>query len=130
MLVGGIADTLSCGERQGKSRAKRPAASASTYSASDYLSLPMTSSSLISSQSIPSSLTGSSLALADSAVAQTSSGNVYLGGGQTSSGALVDFSTIGVWTKANGWASQTTSGDVPSGRIGATLVAHPSLDML
>ena len=90
----------------------------------------MATSSLISSQSLPSSLTGTSQTVADFALAQTSNGTIYVGGGQTSGGALVDLTTLGVWTKSGGWSSQITKGDIPSARIGHTLVPHPTLDML
>ena len=57
-------------------------------------------------------------------------GSIYMIGGQSASGSLVDLTSIGVWDETNGWHSETTSGDVPSGRIGASLVAHPTLDLL
>lgn len=105
------------------------ASSPSAYTASDILALPLRASSLLSSRSLPSSLTGSDLAVADYAMA-TNNGTIYLVGGQSSSGNLVSMATIGVWDETSGWHSKTTSGDVPSARIGATLVAHPSLDLL
>ncbi|KAK6908539.1 hypothetical protein I203_102541 [Kwoniella mangroviensis CBS 8507] len=119
MIFGGIADSYVC--------------SSSTYSypASDVMSLPLGSSSLISSRSLPSSLTGSDLAVSDFALTASADGDkIYLTGGQTSSGEFVDMTTIGIWDSTNGWKSQVTSGDVPSGRVGASLVAHPNLDIL
>ena len=105
------------------------ASSPSAYTASDILALPLRASSLLSSRSLPSSLTGSDLAVADYAMT-SNNGTIYLIGGQSSSGSLVSLATIGVWNENTGWHSESTSGDVPSGRIGATLVAHPSLDVL
>lgn len=106
------------------------ASSTSAYTAADVLSLPLSSSALVSSRSLPKSLTGSTLAVSDFGLASDSSGKIYLAGGQSSSGDLVSLDTIGVWDSTNGWQSQTTSGDVPDGRVGASLVAHPNLDML
>ncbi|WVQ79321.1 hypothetical protein IAT38_001418 [Cryptococcus sp. DSM 104549] len=118
MVVGGIADSYSC------------ASSTSVYAAADILSLPLSSSALVSSRSLPTSLTGSTLAVSDFGLATDSAGKIYLAGGQSSSGDLVSLSAIGVWDSSNGWKSQSTTGDVPAGRIGASLVAHPSLDLL
>lgn len=95
----------------------------------DHLSLPLSSATLNTS-SLPTSLTGSQLAVSDFAMTTASDGTVYLAGGQTASGSPVDLSVVGKWTTAGGWTSQTTSGDVPSARIGASLVAHPTLDVL
>ncbi|WVQ95961.1 hypothetical protein IAU59_003060 [Kwoniella sp. CBS 9459] len=118
MVVGGIADSYSC--------------SSSTYSfpATDILSLPLSSSSLVSTRNLPTSLTGSTQAVSDFALTTDSNGKVYLTGGQSSSGEFVDMTNVGIWDSSNGWTSQTTSGDVPSGRVGASLVAHPTLDLL
>ncbi|OXG41526.1 hypothetical protein C359_02932 [Cryptococcus neoformans Bt120] len=118
MVIGGIADSYSC------------SSSTSAYTAADVLSLPLSSSALVSSRSLPKSLTGSTLAVSDFGLASDSSGKIYLAGGQSSSGDLVSLDTIGIWDSTSGWQSQTTSGDVPDGRIGASLVAHPNLDML
>ncbi|WRT69614.1 uncharacterized protein IL334_006603 [Kwoniella shivajii] len=118
MVVGGIADSYVC------------ASSTHSYPAADVLSLPLSSSSLISSRSLPSSLTGSSQAVSDFSLTTDLNGKIYLTGGQTSSGDFVDMTTVGVWDSTNGWTSQTTIGDVPSGRVGASLVAHPALDIL
>ncbi|WVQ75009.1 hypothetical protein IAR50_004617 [Cryptococcus sp. DSM 104548] len=118
MVVGGIADSYSC------------ANSTSVYTASDILSLPLSTSALVSSRFLPSSLTGSTLAVSDFGLASDSSGKIYLAGGQSSSGDLVPLDTIGVWDSTNGWQAQNTTGDVPDGRLGASLVAHPSLDVL
>jgi hypothetical protein len=60
----------------------------------------------------------------------SNNGTIYMIGGQSASGALVDLTSVGVWDETSGWHTKTTSGDVPSGRIGASLVAHPSLDLL
>ncbi|OCF34310.1 hypothetical protein I316_03824 [Kwoniella heveanensis BCC8398] len=118
MVVGGIADSYSC--------------SSSTYAfpAADILSLPLSSSSLVSTRNLPTSLTGSTQAVSDFALTTDASGKVYLTGGQSSSGEFVDMTTVGIWDSTNGWTSQTTSGEVPSGRVGASLVAHPTLDLL
>ncbi|WVF68410.1 hypothetical protein IAT40_003175 [Kwoniella sp. CBS 6097] len=118
MVVGGIADSYSC--------------SSSTYSfpAADVLSLPLSSSALVSTRNLPTSLTGSTQAVSDFALTTDASGKVYLTGGQSSSGEFVDMTTVGVWDSSNGWTSQKTSGDVPSGRVGASLVAHPTMDLL
>ncbi|WWC65729.1 uncharacterized protein I303_108351 [Kwoniella dejecticola CBS 10117] len=118
MVVGGIADKYVC------------SSSTHSYPAADVLSLPLSSSSLISSRSLPTSLTGSEMAVSDFALTTGSDGKVYLTGGQTSSGQFVDMTTIGVWDSSNGWSSQVTTGDIPSGRVGASLVAHPNLDVL
>ncbi|WVW87011.1 hypothetical protein I302_109067 [Kwoniella bestiolae CBS 10118] len=119
MVVGGIADSYVC------------SSSSHSYPASDVLSLPLSASSLISSRSLPSSLTGSSLAVSDFALTSSSDGDkIYLTGGQTSSGDFVDMTTVGIWDSDDGWKSQATTGDVPSGRVGASLVAHPNLDIL
>ncbi|WWC92728.1 uncharacterized protein L201_007687 [Kwoniella dendrophila CBS 6074] len=118
LVIGGIADKYVC------------SSSTNSYPASDVLSLPLSSSSLISSRSLPTSLTGSSLAVSDFALTTGTDGKIYLTGGQTSSGEFVDMTTVGVWDSSNGWNSQVTSGDIPSGRVGASLVAHPNLDIL
>ncbi|WWD20222.1 hypothetical protein CI109_104698 [Kwoniella shandongensis] len=118
MAVGGIADTYAC------------ASSTYSYPASDVLSLPISSSSLISSRNLPTSLTGSTLAVSDFSIAADPTGKIYLAGGQSSNGDLVGLETIGIWDASSGWTSQSTSGDVPPGRIGASLVAHPKLDLL
>jgi hypothetical protein len=138
MLVGGIADSYSCGKSywhpmQSRWKAQRPspvASSTYTYPAADVLTLPLNTSSVISSRNLPSTLTGSELAVADFAMTTDTSGNVYLAGGQDSSGDLVPLTRIGKWTKGGGWVSRPTTGDVPMGRIGATLVAHPTMDLL
>ncbi|WWC73797.1 uncharacterized protein I206_107769 [Kwoniella pini CBS 10737] len=118
MVVGGIADKYVC------------SSSTQSYPATDVLSLPLSSSSLVSSRSLPTSLTGSEMAVSDFALTTGSDGKVYLTGGQTSSGQFVDMSTVGVWDSSNGWTSQVTTGDIPTGRVGASLVAHPNLDIL
>jgi hypothetical protein len=74
-------------------------------------------------------LTGDQLAVADYAMT-SNNGTIYMIGGQSASGSLVDMTSIGVWTETAGWHTETTTGDIPSGRIGASLVAHPSLDLL
>jgi hypothetical protein len=96
----------------------------------DTLTLPISSSSRSSISSLPTTLTGSTLAVADFAMTIGMDGTVYMAGGQSSSGELVDLSTIGKWVNTTGWISQQTKGDVPSGRVGATFVAHPTLDLL
>ncbi|KAK4688720.1 hypothetical protein P7C73_g1371, partial [Tremellales sp. Uapishka_1] len=117
MVVGGMADKYAC------------SSSSAAYTAGDVLSLPLTTASLISSRSLPSSLTGDNLAVAGYAMASIN-GTAYLLGGQSSSGVLADFSTVGVWSSSTGWVAQTVSGDVPAGRVGASLVAHPTMDLL
>jgi hypothetical protein len=94
------------------------------------LSLPLNTASVVSTRSLPTTLTGSDLTVADFGMTKDAQGNIYLAGGQDSNGDLVSFSSIGKWTKAGGWITQATTGDVPAGRIGASLVAHPTLDML
>ncbi|KAK8849597.1 hypothetical protein IAR55_004932 [Kwoniella newhampshirensis] len=118
MVVGGIADTYAC------------ATSTYSYPASDILSLPISPSALVSSRNLPASLTGSTQAVSDFSLAVDATGKIYLAGGQSSSGDLVGLETVGIWDGTKGWSSQTTSGDVPQGRIGASLVAHPQLDLL
>lgn len=100
------------------------------YTAADVLSMPMGANSLVSSRSLPTSLTGDNLAVSDFAMTTDASGNIYFAGGQTVSGDLVTLETIGVWSASNGWTAQATTGDVPDARLGATLVAHPGLDLL
>lgn len=90
----------------------------------------MSTSSLVSTRNLPSSLTGSDLAVSDFAMTTGSDGTIYLAGGQTATGNLVSLENVGMWTKTAGWTTQKTSGDVPEGRIGATFVAHPTLDIL
>ncbi|ORY34814.1 hypothetical protein BCR39DRAFT_514933 [Naematelia encephala] len=118
MIVGGISDTYVC------------ASSSNAFAAADILSLPLNTTSVVSTRSLPTSLTGTELAVADFAMTTASDGTVYLTGGQTSSGDLVTLDTLGVWTTTSGWTSQTTTGDIPAGRVGASLVAHPTLDLL
>ncbi|ORX37809.1 hypothetical protein BD324DRAFT_680689 [Kockovaella imperatae] len=118
MVVGGISDHYVC------------SSATYTYPVSDILSLPLGTGSMISSRNLPTDLTGSDLAISDFALAHAPDHSLYLVAGQDSTGALVSLDTIGMWTKANGWQSQSTTGQVPSGRLGATLVAHPSLDLL
>lgn len=90
----------------------------------------MASTSLVSSRELPASLTGSELAVADFAMTSSPDGKIYLAGGQSANGDLVSLGSIGVWSNNAGWTSRSTSGDVPEGRVGASLVAHPSLDLL
>ncbi len=145
MVVGGMADTYVCCKLsvlivnrsfliQGLAvltiRLFKTATSTFAYPAADVLSLPITTKSLVSTRNLPTSLTGSNLSVAEFAMASTAEGTVYLAGGQTVAGDLVSMATIGVWTSANGWTSQTTTGDLPAPRIGASLVAHPGLDLL
>ncbi|EIW71599.1 hypothetical protein TREMEDRAFT_37960 [Tremella mesenterica DSM 1558] len=118
MVVGGIADSYSC------------SSTTAAYSALDILSYPLTTGSHIASANLPSSLTGSTLAVSDFAMALCSCGHIYLAGGQSATGDLVSLDTIGKWSASSGWTSQVTSGDVPDGRIGASLVVHPTLDLL
>jgi len=107
-----------------------PATDAYTYPAADIMSLPLGTSALRSSADLPPSLTGSELAVSDFAFARGKDGSLYLAGGQSAGGDVVSLKTIGKWTTSKGWVSQATSGDVPAGRVGASLVAHPSLDLL
>lgn len=116
MLVGGLADKYVC------------SSGSSAYSASDLIDLPA-SSTAATTLSLPSGLTGTDLAISDFALAN-SNGTVYLVGGQDADGDLVSPGTIGVWTSSGGWKSQKVTGDVPSGRLGATLVAHPWRNVL
>lgn len=90
----------------------------------------MASSSLVSTRSLPTALTGPELAVSDFAMTKSADGTLYLVSGQSSTGDLVPLDAIGVWTSSNGWTTQAATGDVPAGRVGATLVAHPSLDIL
>ncbi len=132
MLVGGIADTFSCGKCSLFLRKflTVPASSTSSYPATDILSLPMSSSSLVSTRILPTFLTGSELAVSDFAMTSDPNGTIYLAGGQAANGDMVSLATIGMWTKTAGWISQVTTGDIPAARIGASLEAHPSLDIL
>ena len=101
------------------------------YPAADVLSSPLSTSSVLSTSSFPSDLTGSSLAVADSAVTVSPDHKtIYMVGGQTASGGLAPMDTLGMWSPSGGWKSQKLGGTAPVGRIGATLVAHPSLDLL
>jgi hypothetical protein len=117
MVVGGIADKSVCHN------------TAAAYTGVDTMTVPVTSSTSVTSSSLPSSLTGAKLAVSDFALATTGTA-VYLAGGQASDGSLVPLDTVGVWTADGGWKAQKLKGEVPAGRLGATLVAHPSLDML
>lgn len=115
-VVGGLSDSKTCGS------------STIAYTAVDELAIPVTSSSAVDTVALPNSLTGTQLAVSDFALAQTSD-KLYLAGGQSADGSLVNYNQIGVWS-AGKWTSQTVRGDVPAGRLGATLVAHPTLDVL
>ncbi|KAL1406571.1 hypothetical protein Q8F55_008277 [Vanrija albida] len=117
VVVGGMVDNTVC------------STSTSAYTATDVLKVPMSSSAPVSSQGLPSGLTGSSLAVSDFALAQTNT-TVYLAGGRAADGSFVGLDTIGVWTANGGWASQKVSGSIPSGRVGASLVAHPNQPLL
>ena len=117
MVVGGLMDSYVC------------SSNSSTYNSEDLVSYPLSTSGPIST-GVPSSLTGSSLGIANYAMTSSTNGSIYLMGGQDASGGLVSFDTIGKWDSTNGWQSHDTTGDVPSGRVGASLVAHPSLDLL
>lgn len=55
---------------------------------------------------------------------------MYLLSGQASSGSLVSMDNVGVWTASTGWTNQKVGGNIPVGRVGASLVAHPTLDVL
>ena len=101
-----------------------------TYPATDLLSFPLSSAGVKSTTGLPAGLTGSELAISDFAFTRGTDGSLYLVGGQDASGDMVPLSTIGKWTTGGGWVSQATSGTVPAGRVGASLVAHPSLDLL
>lgn len=116
-VVGGLSDKKTCGT------------STAAYAAVDEVSVPVSTSSKVNTVSLPRSLTGTQLAVADFALAQTND-KLYLAGGQTADGTLVNYNQIGVWSEGKGWTSQTVKGDVPAGRLGATLVAHPTLDVL
>lgn len=116
LVVGGIVDNYVCYSGE------------SFYAAFDRLSVPVSSASATSS-ALPAKLTGTSLAVSDFGLAN-SNGKVYLVGGQDSKGSLVSLDTIGVWSSSTGWTSQATTGNVPAGRLGATLVAHPKADAL
>ncbi|KAI9639047.1 uncharacterized protein MKK02DRAFT_21711 [Dioszegia hungarica] len=119
MLVGGVADQYSC------------ASYTTAFPAVDTLNLPLSTSSVDSTHDLPGNLTGSSLAVSDFAMTTSSDGKkMYLLSGQTSTGALVALDTAGVWTNGAGWASQKLGGNIPVGRVGASLVAHPNLDLL
>ncbi|GMK53851.1 hypothetical protein CspeluHIS016_0104370 [Cutaneotrichosporon spelunceum] len=115
MVVGGIADKSTCHN------------TAAAYTAADTLSVPVTSAA-VSSAPLPSSLTGTKLAVADFALASTPE-KIYLAGGQAADGTLVPLDTIGVWSSGS-WVAQKLGGDVPPSRLGATLIAHPSQELL
>lgn len=116
LVIGGLADKSVCHN------------SASAYAGVDSMTVPVTASTSVSSTSLPASLTGTKLAVSDFALASTGN-TVYLAGGQSADGSLVGLDTIGVWSEG-GWATQKVKGDIPAGRLGATLVAHPTMDML
>lgn len=118
LLVGGVADTYSC------------STGTYTYPATDLLEIPLSSSALRSSTNLPTGLTGTDLAVSDFAFTRASDGTLYMIGGQDDSGNAVSLQTIGKWTTGGGWVSQATTGTAPSGRTGASLVAHPTLDLL
>lgn len=117
LVVAGLNDKYVCSK------------SSSAYTAADTIALPA-SEHPASSNKLESSITGDHLAISDFAMAQTKDDTVYLAGGQAADGTLVEFSTIAVWNKQGGWTSQKVSGDIPAGRLGASLVAHPSQDVL
>jgi len=94
------------------------------------LDIPLSASAVRSSTNLPTGLTGSDLAVSDFAFTRASDGTLYLIGGQDASGSAVSLQTIGKWTSSGGWVSQATTGAAPSGRTGASLVAHPTLDLL
>lgn len=100
------------------------------YPAADTLNIPITSNSLAKSDGFPSDLTGSALAVSDSAVTtSTDHKTIYMVGGQAADGSLASMDTMGVYTNG-AWKSQKLGGNIPVGRIGATIVAHPFLDLL
>lgn len=68
--------------------------------------------------------------MADYATATLTDGRIVLAGGQTTQGSVVDLSTIGIWSVDSGWTSQVTSGDIPAARVGHTMVAHPTKDLM
>jgi hypothetical protein len=105
-----------------------PASSSNTDPAAEVLRLPLSASSLVSSRDLPTGLTGDALGVAGFALTSAND-TAYFVGGQTDDGDKVPLDTIGVWTK-NGWTSQVTTGDVPAGRVGASVVIHPSMDLL
>jgi hypothetical protein len=115
MVVGGLVDSYVC------------ASSTSAYAGYDILS---SLSSAPNPTGFPTGFTGSATAVSDFAMTTTADGTVYLTGGQTSNGTLVPLDTIAKWSAADGWSSQTTKGNAPAGRLGASLVAHPTLDAL
>lgn len=117
LVVAGLNDKFVCSR------------TSSAYTAADTIALPA-SDHRASSNKMDSSLTGDHLAISDFAMAQTKDETVYLAGGQAADGSLVDYSTIAVWNKQGGWSSQKVSGDIPAGRLGATLVAHPTQNVL
>ena len=106
------------------------ATEAYTYPAADILALPLDTGALRATADLPASLTGAELAVSDFALTRGKDGSLYVAGGLAASGNVVSLKTIGKWTSGKGWISQSTSGDIPVGRVGASLVAHPSLDLL
>lgn len=135
MLVGGVADQYSCGAstpaRIGKRKADKVATYTTTFPASNTLSLPLGATSVIATHDLPGNLTGSTLAVSDFAMTTSADGNkMYLLSGQSSSGALVTLDNIGVYSQSTGWVNQKVGGNIPVGRVGASLVAHPTLDLL
>lgn len=128
-VVGGVADTYVC--CRSSTVVELTIATASyTYPAADVLSIPLGATSLVSTKNLPGSLTGSELAVSDFAFTRGTDGTLYMIGGQAANGDSVSLNYIGKYTTSSGWVSQATTGDVPVGRVGASLVAHPSLDLL
>ncbi|CAK9781000.1 galactose oxidase [Cutaneotrichosporon oleaginosum] len=116
MVVGGIADKSTCYN------------AAAAYTGVDTVRVPLSNAS-VTTATLPSTLTGTKLAVSDFAIA-ASADTVFLAGGQAADGSLVPLDTVGVWTSSGGWQAQKLRGAIPAGRLGATLVAHPSRDML
>lgn len=117
LVVAGLNDKYVCG--------KSPVA----YTAADTIALPASDHSASDSK-LDEYMTGDHLAISDFAMTQTKDETVYLAGGQAADGTLIDYSNVAVWTKQNGWKSQKVEGDIPAGRLGASLVAHPTKDVL
>lgn len=127
IIVGGVADQYVC------------ASSTYSYPAFDRFPLSFSNSdststseapTIVHTEAISTILMGGTLPIADFSLTNIGDDTLVLAGGSDSSGNLIQFDKIALYTPQQGWHAISTSGDIPSPRAGHTMVKHPSMDIL
>ena len=98
----------------------------SYYSAFDVVPYPLTEASVHNTDAMaPSSR--SPIAVSDFAMTALANDTVLFVGGIDASGDMVKMDRLTAWSDEQDWYTLSLMGEIPQARIGASMVAHPTL---